>query len=303
MRIAFVNNMPDAAFEETEQQFLRLVCPIGPESGLQVSRYLMGDIDRAPEIAGQIRHRYQPVETLFSDPPDAIIVTGTEPRCADLTSEPYWPALSELLAWAEKSVPVTLLSCLASHGALLALDGVERRPLPVKLSGVYPQELHPSHDLVKGLDSVSFPHSRLNDVPAELLGERGYVVLVGSATTGWTVAARERDGRLLMLLQGHPEYGPTTLLREYRRDVRRFLDGTSSVYPRVPEGYLDAAGVALVERFRRAVQGAHPPDMAKFPFEAAARRIAVDWQAHSVQLVRNWRGEAERRAGRLAGYR
>ena len=303
MRIGFVNNMPDAAFEETEQQFLRLVCPRGPESGLQVSRYLMGGVERSPEIAGQIRRRYQPIEALFADPPDAIIVTGTEPRCADLRSEPYWLELRELLAWAERSVPVTLLSCLASHGALLALDGIDRRRLPAKLSGVYGQELHPTHDLVNGLESVAFPHSRLNDVPAELLGEHGYVVLVGSGTTGWTVAARERDGRLLMLLQGHPEYGPTTLLREYRRDVRRFIDGRSPVYPRIPEGYLDPAGVTVLEQFRRIGERTGRADMAQFPFEAAARRIAVDWQAHSEQLVHSWLGEAERRAGRLAGHR
>jgi homoserine O-succinyltransferase len=263
----------------------------------------MGGIERSPEIAGRIRRRYQPIEALFSDPPDAVIVTGTEPRSADLRSEPYWLALRELLAWAERSVPVTLLSCLASHGALLALDGIERRPLPAKLSGVYGQELHPTHDLVKGLESVAFPHSRLNDVPAELLLEHGYVVLVGSGTTGWTVAARERDGRLLMLLQGHPEYGPTTLLREYRRDVRRFIDGTTSVYPRIPEGYLDSAGVTVLEEFRALGEGTSRPDMAQFPFEAAARRIAVDWQAHSEQLVHSWLGEAERRAGRLAGHR
>ena len=36
---------------------------------------------------------------------------------------------------------------------------------------------------------------------------------------------------LFIFFQGHPEYEETTLLREYRRDVGRFLRGQQPHYP------------------------------------------------------------------------
>ena len=296
MRVGLVNNMPDGAFEETERQFIRLLCPGTAQSGMQVTRYWMPGIDRGAEVRRKIVQRYQPVDTLYAYPPDALIVTGTEPRCGDLRDEAYWQPLAALLRWAERHVPVTLLSCLASHAALLTLDGIERRRLPAKLSGVFDQRPHPSHPLVDGLASVAFPHSRMNDVPTELVSEHGYVVLVDAPGIGWSVAARERDGRLLVLLQGHPEYSPTALLREYRRDVRRFVEGTALLYPPIPLGYLDPEGVAMLERFGRESGPSGRRDMAGFPFHAAAAHISVAWQSDSERLLGNWVAEAHRRS-------
>ena len=45
---------------------------------------------------------------------------------------------------------------------------------------------------------------------------------------------------LFLFLQGHPEYEAGTLLREYRRDIARFLRGEREHYPAVPQGYFDA---------------------------------------------------------------
>src|SRR2546430_13670792 len=40
-----------------------------------------------------------------------------------------------------------------------------------------------------------------------------------------------------LFLQGHPEYERTTLFKEYRRDVGRFLSGEQSSYPPLPCRY------------------------------------------------------------------
>jgi hypothetical protein len=50
----------------------------------------------------------------------------------------------------------------------------------------------------------------------------GYDILTRSPDMGVDMFAK-RQRSLFVLLQGHPEYDPTTLLREYRRDVGRFL--------------------------------------------------------------------------------
>ena len=117
------------------------------------------------------------------------MVTGTEPKAANLTEEAYWPELEELLWWARSEVPSAVLSCLAAHAALQCFDGLLRRRLPAKCSGVFPQLLDPSDALMAQVGPVALAHSRLNDVPVADLEAKGYHVLARSDEAGWTVAA------------------------------------------------------------------------------------------------------------------
>ena len=209
-----------------------------------------------------IESRYQGLDQLWSHSPDALIVTGTEPTQVQMSYEPYWPYLARLLEWAATSVPTTLLSCLASHASILLFDGIQRVPRAAKCSGVFSGVVeNPLDPLAFGLpETVPFPHSRVNDVPEEALLDAGYRIVIGSGASGagWAVATRRRGDGLFVLCQGHPEYGTLSLLREYRRDVRRYLFGRGAVpYPRLPEGYLCPDAVALLQRFaRRAVRRA-----------------------------------------------
>jgi homoserine O-succinyltransferase len=244
-----------------------------------------------------LAHRYQGLGELYRRAPDAVVVTGSEPRQFDLRDEAIWVSLSGFIGWARRSTSSVLLSCLTAHAALLATDGVERERLSAKHSGVYPQWVHPSHWLTEGVGPVSFPHSRLHDVPASVVEEHGYAVVLQSDQVGWTVAAAEREC-LIVLLQGHPEYAPTTLLREYRRDVRRYLTGDLCHYPEVPVGYLGAPGMRLLESFRQAalVGGRDATRLEAFPFQACADQIIVDWQGPMERLAANWFTEVRQRS-------
>jgi len=297
VEVALVNLMPDAAFKETERQFADLVTAVAGTLPFRLSYYAITDTPRRDDVRARVRARYRDIDELDAPAPDALIVTGTEPRCAHLPEEDVWARLSGLFGWAEATGVSLFSSCMASHVALLALDGVERRALPAKLSGVFPQWVHPSHPLTRGLDDVACPHSRLNEVPVEALPLHGYRVLVGSPEVGWSVAVREGGG-VTMLVQGHPEYDSTTLLREYRRDVRRFLEGVQEDYPPTPVGYLDADGVGLLELFRLAAtsRGADGSLMDSFPFHLCTQHICADWKGPMERLVGNWLHEVARRA-------
>ena len=63
---------------------------------------------------------------------DALIVTGAEPRAANLRDEPFWDELGFVLDWAAENTISSLLSCLAAHAEVLRSDGVTRRPLAEK---------------------------------------------------------------------------------------------------------------------------------------------------------------------------
>lgn len=293
--VALVNNMPDSAFVDTENQFRRAAeVPGGAEVNFEL--YTITDIPRSEAIAEVIESRYQGLDQLWRNPPDAMIVTGTEPTQVQLSYEPYWPYLARLLEWATASVPTTLLSCLASHASTLLFDGIERVSRTIKCSGVFHGEVEDPYDpLAFGLpETVPFPHSRVNDVPEDALIDAGYRIVVGSGSSGagWAVAARQQGDGLFVLCQGHPEYGTLSLLREYRRDVRRSLFGRGAVpYPTLPEGYLCPNAVATLGAFaeRAASRWADPRTLwASFPFDEVATSVENTWATPSATLYANW---------------
>jgi len=295
MTIAFVNNMPDSAFLDTEDQFRGVA--LGTDgAGIQFELYTIKEIPRSKKVAAMIDERYGGLDELWVRPPDALIVTGTEPTQPQLRFEPCWPYLARLLEWAADHVQTTLLSCLASHASILLFDGIDRMPRPTKCSGVFEGIVEDAFDpLASGLpDVVPMPHSRVNDVPEAALVDAGYRIVIGTGCSGagWSVAARKQGDGLFVLCQSHPEYGTLSLLREYRRDVRRCLFGRGAVaYPRLPEGYLDEEAMdKLMEFERRAhAKGVDPCELwPTFPFDEVAATVENSWALASATLYANW---------------
>ena len=301
LRVAFVNNMSDGAFEETERQFSSLLHEGLEGSALELRRFSLPGVPRGEKVQALIAKGYEDIDQLWSQPLDALVVTGAEPQRAELTEEPYWPALQELLTRGRESVPSVLVSCLSAHGALWNFDHLPRRLLLEKCSGVFPQVVDQGHPLMAGVGELSLPHSRFNEIPTTELLESGYRVLAASQDGGWTVAVGEEGPCQLVLLQGHPEYERQTLLREYRRDVRRYLTGNQGSYPHMPKGYLDIEGVAALEQFQSDVTAeVHDPAlMGRFPFDFVAAHIDVDWQSASRLFMKNWVRSLRERAHNL----
>ena len=204
LSVGFVNIMPDGAFDTTERQFFALMEAGAAGTTIHVRRYTLPGVRRSPDMERQVGSRYLPVDELWMDPPDALILTGTEPCEAHLQAEPYWESLADLIRWASCATVSTMLSCLAAHAAILLFDGVERERLPRKVSGVFDHTVVASHALVEGLgDLVAVPHSRVNHVAADGLAERGYSILLESAVAGWSLAA-DRAGGVPLRAQSGP---------------------------------------------------------------------------------------------------
>ncbi|MGH2884099.1 MAG: homoserine O-acetyltransferase/O-succinyltransferase family protein [Solirubrobacteraceae bacterium] len=293
--VALVNNMPDSAFVDTENQFRGAALGVdGAE--IEFELYTIKELSRSEKVAALIQERYRGLDELWAHPPDALIVTGTEPTQVQMRFEPYWPYLARLLEWAADHVPTTLLSCLASHASILLFDGIDRVPRPAKCSGVFEGTVEdPLDPLTAGLpDLVRIPHSRLNEVPEEALVDAGYRIVVGTGSSGagWSLAAREHRDGLFVLCQGHPEYGTLSLLREYRRDVRRCLFGRGAVpYPRLPDGYFGQEAVDKLTEFERRAHAldADPRELwPTFPFEEVAATVENTWASASATLYANW---------------
>ncbi len=261
-KIALVNNMPDAAFDATERQFVDLVRSTSG-ADIDISLYGLPGIERGAAAQASLKHRYRPLEEIWDDPPDALIITGTEPVASDVTTEPYWDSLAKLIVWAEHATFSTMLSCLAAHAALLIFDGIERQPLPEKCSGVFENDVRHPHPLLHGLgDRAVVPQSRLNDVPTARLHASGYTTLLRSGEAGWTVAVKRRGRCLFVLCQGHLEYGTETLLREIVATCDGSSPASASRTHRCPSGISMPTARSALWRFGQASSRGRP-DTAK----------------------------------------
>ncbi len=289
LRIGLINNMPDAALQSTEAQFCALLEGAAGSQAISVRPSSFPELPRSAEAAEQVARRYWPIEELLAQPLDALIVTGTEPRAPRLRDEPYWARFAGLLDFAQHHTVASIWSCLAAHAAVDALDGIPRQRLTEKRSGIYEHRTLAGHPLLEGTTSpLHMPHSRWNELPVEALRTAGYTLLSWSEAGGADAFARER-GSLLLFFQGHPEYEGTTLLKEYRRDVGRYLAGTQENYPTLPVGYLKPEATQQMESFKAQALADRRAELAEhFPFAAVAAGLANTWQPSAVAIYRNW---------------
>jgi homoserine O-succinyltransferase/O-acetyltransferase len=287
--IGLINNMPDAALEATEAQFSSLLTAAAGEREVRLRLSYLPEVKRGPEAQEYLRDSYWPLAALQEDPPDALIVTGAEPLAPQLAQEPYWQRFISIVDWADRHTVSSIWSCLAAHGAVQHLSGIRRQRLPDKCCGVYEHELLEGHPLNAGLvRPLLTPQSRWNDLPARKLRDAGYTIASESTTTGANVITMHRQS-LMVFFQGHPEYESWTLLREYRRDVARFLAGANPHYPTLPQGYFSEPAIQRLNEFRESAMAQRSPQwISNFPFETEARELTHSWKAASIILYANW---------------
>jgi homoserine O-succinyltransferase/O-acetyltransferase len=288
---AFINNMPDGAFDATERQYFGLLEEASSSDIIEVRRYTMAGVPRGEHASRRIEEEYFPFSDIYLEPPDLLIVTGSNPIEENIEDELYWSDLVELLSWAREHVGSTLLSCLAAHAALTVFDGVDRVHLLAKCTGVFSQQVETNHSLTIGLEpEIYLPHSRWNSVPREALQRSGYDVVIHSEATGWGVATREEDGRQLVLIQGHPEYDPSSLLREYRRDAGRYVHRERDEPPQLPLHCVSLEDWGLLERMHHEIiEGRRDPHLIdQYPFDEVGARAPWPWRAVAITLYTNW---------------
>jgi homoserine O-succinyltransferase len=287
--IGLVNNMPDAALAATESQFRRLIEGAGGGRAVRLKLFSIPEIVRSDMARAAMAGRYASTATLPIAGVDALIVTGAEPLAPDLRAEPYWPGLAALTDWAAANTVSTIWSCLAAHAAVLHLDGIARRSLPAKCSGIFRMSYTARHPLLaRQPQGVWVPHSRLNGLDEGELAAKGYTVLTRSAEIGVDAFVRDR-GSLFLFLQGHPEYDADSIALEYRRDVRRFLKGERAAHPAVPTGYFDPETEQALNDL--AAETARRPQMAAV--SSLGKLINAEppkqrWAPFTARLYRNW---------------
>jgi homoserine O-succinyltransferase len=286
--VGLINNMPDAALKTTEWQVRDLLSRASGARPVSLRIFSLPEVPRSETGRDYVRQHHEDIAGLWRDGVDALIVTGTEPKAATFEDEPYWPALSRLIDWAEEHTLSSIWSCLASHAAAYRLDGIERQPLGRKMFGVFDCDKAADHPLVSGPHRWKTPHSRYNGVAEKVLEEAGYQILSRSPEAGVDIFIKQRNS-LFVFLQGHPEYDATALFGEYRRDVRRFLAGENDPYPELPHNYLTEDATAALLAFReQALESREAGLLERFPAATVGAQLTAPWREAATRFYANW---------------
>jgi homoserine O-succinyltransferase/O-acetyltransferase len=287
LTIGLVNNMPDAALQATERQFMRLLRQAAGNVRIDLHCFSLPSIHRCQTAKWRIDRQYTDIADLGRLKFDGLIVTGAEPNAATLPEEPFWRDLTDIIDWAETNTRSTIWSCLAAHAAVLHLDGIERHRLGGKCSGIFDCAKVTNNWLTADLPSLlKISHSRLNELRASDLTVKGYQVLTRSREAGVDIFVKELRSQFVFF-QGHPEYDALSLEREYLRDISRYLVGERDGYPAVPAGYFDTETEERLERFaRRAGVERRPALSAELPDRRLRQDIAASTAATGI--FRNW---------------
>ncbi len=291
--IGLVNNMPMAAKKATEEQFMDLLAAAADDRGMRIRFFVAeNDPSRADETMRVLRELG----------PDALIVTGDEPRRPSMLDEPHWPALSRLVDWAADNTISSVWSCMAAHAAVFRLDRIPRGRMPQKLSGIFECEAAAEHKLLEGFPPRwQVPHSRHNAVADQALQNAGYRILARSPRVGADTFAKQVRGGLFLFLQGHLEYAPDSLFREYRRDIRRYLTGESARYPEMPENYFDRHTARELTKLRAQAERSPSPRLLAAIYAVFAAATIPSFDAPAMRLYANWLGHiAQEKARRDA---
>jgi len=293
LHIGFLNMMPDAALQATERQFIRLVGGCNRIAQFFVYPFSLPGLPRGDETLEYIERYYSKFEDLQETGLDALIITGANVANPSLEQEPFWDPLMEVISWARENVASTLCSCLATHAVLKHLHGIGRESLPEKLWGVYSHRIStPRHPLLREINTrFDVPHSRYNDISREQLERERLTVLVESEEGGVHMAVSPDQFRIIYF-QGHPEYDTNSLLKEYKREVLRYLNGELYEAPPFPAHYFpeEAAGIAeqYVQKAERALWEDQPlPD---FLEQEIGPRLDNTWGDTAKAIIANWLG-------------
>ncbi|MDR2647863.1 MAG: homoserine O-succinyltransferase [Oscillospiraceae bacterium] len=253
LRIAILNLMPTKI--ETETQLLRLLS----NSPIQVDIDLLHVASHVSKNTSQehLLEFYKTFDEVRRNHYDGMIITGAPVETMAFEDVDYWEELQELFAWSRHHVYSTLHICWGAQAGLYYHYGIQKHPLPKKLSGIYAHELLlPTHALLRGFDDRFYaPHSRYTTVLREDIdNEPGLNLLTFSPLAGVHIVCDTSNRNVYVT--GHSEYDRNTLANEYARDIAKGID------PQVPVGY--------------------------FPNDDPAKTPVMNWRGCASLLFLNW---------------
>ena len=253
LEIVVLNLMPTKIVTET--QLTRLL----GNTPLQVHLELMHTKSHQSKNVAQ-EHMltfYKSFDELKDRKFDGMVITGAPVEQMNFEDVDYWEELCQIMEWSKTNVHSTFHICWGAQAGLYYHYGINKKPLPEKLFGVFPHTADYKRSiLLRGFDDTFYvPHSRHTTVDREDIEAVPGLKILASSKEAGVYAVMNKDGHHIFIT-GHAEYDPRTLESEYLRDKRLGKP------IRVPENY--------------------------YPDDDDTREPIVRWRGHANLLFSNW---------------
>lgn len=293
LHIGLLNMMPDAALAATERQFFTLIGQSNQIAQFYIHPFSIDELKREEFAQNRVDHYYEPFEKLRKDGLDGLIITGANVTHSNLKDEPFWDPLIEVIDWAVDNVTSILCSCLATHAVLQFRYGQQRICMKEKQWGVYSHRvMERGHPILRGINTkFDVPHSRFNEMTREQFELAGCRILAESEEAKIHMCISE-DLFKFVFFQGHPEYDSISLLKEYKREVLLYANGSRQDYPPFPDHYFRPLEQAILDEYcgdlEHALDKGRP--IPEFPEHLIEQSLHNTWHDTGVAVVGNWLG-------------
>ncbi|MER2080146.1 MAG: homoserine O-succinyltransferase [Ruminococcus sp.] len=253
LKIVILNLMPTKI--TTETQLLRLL----GNSPLQVDIELLQMASHTSKNTSphHLTTFYKTFDEIREKTFDGLIITGAPVEQLPFEEVDYWEELCEIMEWSKHNVYSTFHICWGAQAGLYYHYGIQKYPLPEKLSGVYSHTvLKPFHPLMRGFDdNFVIPHSRYTTVRREDIDRQLALEVLAVSDQAGAAIIVNKSGRQVFIT-GHAEYDRETLANEYYRDLNKGIE------PNVPCHY--------------------------FPDDDASLTPPMTWRSNATLLYTNW---------------
>jgi len=188
---------------------------------------------------------------------DGMIITGAPVEQMPFEEVDYWEELCEIMEWSRSHVHSVMHICWGAQAGLYYHYGIDKRPLPEKMFGVFPHIVDYKRSILfRGFDDTFMvPHSRHTTVDRSDIERIPALRVLASSEEAGVYAVSTRQGRQIFIM-GHSEYDALTLHAEYVRDV------TAGKPISIPKNY--------------------------YPDDNEARPPRVSWRSSANLLFSNW---------------
>ena len=253
LEIVLLNLMPTKIVTET--QLSRLL----GNTPLQVHLELMHTTSHTSKNVSQehLLTFYKSFDELKDRKFDGMVITGAPVENMAFEDVDYWDELCKIMEWSKTNVHSTFHICWGAQAGLYYHYGVQKRPLPEKMFGVFKHKADYKRSiLLRGFDDEFWvPHSRHTTVLREDIEEVPGLRVIASSEDAGVYAIMNKEGRQIFIT-GHSEYDADTLNKEYVRDKKLGLP------IHVPVNY--------------------------FPNDDDTQEPIVRWRSHANLLFSNW---------------
>ena len=193
LKILVLNLMPKKT--ETETQLSRLL----GNSPLQVELELIHTKSHVPKHTPKeyLLAFYKTFDDIKHKKFDGFIITGAPVEKMPFEDVTYWEELCEIMEWSKTNVTSTFHICWGAQAGLYYHYGINKYPLPEKLSGVYKHKAdYKKSILLRGFDdNFMVPHSRYTTVKREDIEAVPELKILASSDEAG-VYIRDKDGGL-----------------------------------------------------------------------------------------------------------